>query len=102
MSAFSGAIKAAKRHIARAACHIDMGKGPVIARRVHLIDHRLLPGAMQPARQQIIQQVIAARHPLEDVVDELLLLAFGHLTEAEINARVGGGRCLGFVHDGGP
>lgn len=102
MRALTGTVKAAKRHIARPARHINMGKGPVVARRVYLIDHCLLPGAMQPARQKIIHQVIAARHPLEDVMDELLLFAFRDLAEAEIDGRVWGGGCFGFAHVGGP
>ena len=57
--------------------------GPVL-RRVDSGDQRILPGAMQPERHQVVHQIVAARDAAEDVVDQRLLVRKRHLARAEI------------------
>ena len=54
------------------------------SRRVDRGDQRVLPGAMQPARHQVVHQVVAPCHRVEDVVDQRLLVVERHLAEAEM------------------
>ena len=53
-------------------------------RRIDRGDQRVLPGAMQPGRHQVVHQVVAPRHLVEHVVDQRLLVAERHLAEAEM------------------
>ena len=53
-------------------------------RRIDRGDQRVLPGAVQPGRHQVVHQVVALRHLVEDVVDQRLLLAERHLAKAEM------------------
>ena len=41
-------------------------------------DQRVLPGAVQPARHQVVHQVVAARDAVEHVVDQRLLVVERH------------------------
>ena len=46
-------------------------------------NHRILPNPVQPARHQIVHDVVALGDPVEDLVDApLLLLASGNRIEA--------------------
>ena len=47
-------------------------------------DQRVLPGAVQPARHQVVHQVVAPRDRVEHVVDQRLLVVERHLAEAEM------------------
>ena len=48
------------------------------------VDQRVLPGAVQPARHQVVHQVVAARDAVEHVVDQRLLVVERHVPEAEM------------------
>ena len=44
----------------------------------------IFPGPVQPARHQVVHQVVAVCHAVKDVVDQRLLVGERHLAEAEI------------------
>ena len=52
--------------------------------RIDRRHQRLLPGAVQAARHQVVHQVVAPRHRMEHVVHQRLLVAQRHPAEAEI------------------
>ena len=52
-------------------------------------DQRILPGAVQPARHEIVHQVVAARHAVKNVVDQRLLVLERHAPEAEMGIFAG-------------
>jgi hypothetical protein len=54
-------------------------------RRIDRGDQRVLPGAMQPERHQVVHQVVAPRHAAKYVVDQRLLVAKRHLPGAEVS-----------------
>jgi hypothetical protein len=47
-------------------------------------DERVLPGAVQPARHEIVHQVVAVRHAAKHIVDARLLVLERQALEAEI------------------
>jgi len=55
------------------------------ARRIDGGDQRILPGAMQSERHQVVHQIIAACDAAEDVVHQRLLVTERHLARAEIS-----------------
>ena len=75
----------AEGDVAGAAGEIEQRERPARPfRRVDRRDQRLLPGAVQAARHQVVHQVVAPRHRMEHVVDQRLLVAKRHPAEAEI------------------
>ena len=76
----------AERDVAGAAGDVEQRETARLAalRRIDRRDQRVLPGAMQPARHQVVHQVVAPRHAVEHVVDQRLLVAERHLPEAEM------------------
>ena len=52
-------------------------------RRLERGDQRILPGAVQPARHEVVHQIVALRHLAKHIVDQRLLLAERHPLEAE-------------------
>ena len=74
-----------ERDVAGAAGHIEQRERTVSgARRVHRRHQHVLPGAMQAGRHQVVHQVVAAGDRMEHVVDQRLLVAKRHVTEAEM------------------
>ena len=58
--------------------------GPArLPRRGQARDERVLPEPVQAARHQVVHQVVAGGDPLEDAVDQPLLLVEGDLAETE-------------------
>ena len=49
-------------------------------------DQRVLPGPVQPARHQVVHQVVAPRDAVKDVVDQRLLVGKRAPAEAEMGA----------------
>ena len=76
-----GAGAAGLRHpqgdVAGAAGEIEQAEGRLTLRRVHGCHQRVLPGAVQAARHQVVHQVVAARDRMEHVVHQPLLVAPG-------------------------
>ena len=85
----------AEGDVAGAAGEIEQGEVPVALRRIDRGDQRVLPGAMQPARHQVVHQVVAARNRMEHVVDHALLVGQGHGAFAEMGLVLGGSLPLG-------
>ena len=81
--------------IAGAAGDVEQMEGAIALRRVDGGDQNVLPGAMQPARHQVVHQVVAARDLVEYVVDQPLLVGEGHLAEAEMGVLTG--RAIGLL-----
>jgi hypothetical protein len=71
----------AERDIPGAARDVEQCELSVRFRRIDRCDQRVLPGAMQPGRHQVVHQVVALRHLVEHVVDQRLLLAERHLAK---------------------
>ena len=63
----------AEGDVAGAAGDIDDSIAAAAGRIEHR-HHRVLPEAMEPAGHEIVHQVVAARDPLEDLVDHALLV----------------------------
>src|SRR5690606_15074409 len=72
----------AEGDIACSACHIERFETGTLRWRKP-INHRSLPGAVKARRHQIVHEIVAVRYAMEDVVDEILLLAFVHPTKAK-------------------
>jgi hypothetical protein len=53
--------------------------------RVERRHQRILPGPMQPERHQIVHQVVAPRHTMEDVIDQRLFFPKRHLLRAKMS-----------------
>ena len=73
----------AKGDVAGAAGQVEQrkrpraGLGPILG-RIDRDDERVLPGAVQPARHQVVHQVVAVRHAAKNVVDQRLLVLERH------------------------
>ena len=52
-------------------------------------DERVLPSPVQPARHQVVHEVVAARHAVENVVDQRLLVVERHLPKSEMGVLAG-------------
>ena len=75
--------------VASAARHVeDMFAWPWL----HLCDEAVLPQPVQAARHQVVHQVVAVGDPVEDVVDQRLLLAGAHLAVAKGGLHASAGR----------
>ena len=71
-----GRFDDADRQVAGAAGDIE--HGPTGApRRIEPADHRIFPQPVQPARHQIVHQVVATGDLMENLVDERLLVVCG-------------------------
>ena len=55
-----------------------------VPRRIDRGDQRILPGAMQAERHQVVHQVVAAGDAVEHVVDQRLLVRKRHFPRAEL------------------
>jgi hypothetical protein len=73
----------AQRHVAGAAGDVEQRERPGFG-RINRGDQHALPGPMQAKRHQIVHQVVARRHAVEDVVDQRLLVRKRHLARAEM------------------
>ena len=74
----------AERDVAGAARDVEQREIPLDSGRIDRRDQRVLPGAMQPGRHQVVHQVVAPRHLVEHVVDQRLLVAERHVAKAEM------------------
>ena len=79
----------AKRDVAGAAGDVEQRERRLAARRIERVDHQVFPDAMQARRHQIVHQVVALRHAVKHVVHQRLLVAQGHVPEAEMRGLVG-------------
>ena len=79
----------AKRHVAGAAGEIEQRERPLALGRMHRRDQRVLPGAVQPARHQVVHQVVAAGDRMKHVVDHALLVGERHGFFAEMGVLFG-------------
>ena len=80
----------AQGDVAGAAGDIEQGEGsPSLFGGLTAVTSDVLPGAMQPARHQVVHQVVAARDRMEHVVDQPLLVGKRHLPEAEMGVLTG-------------
>ena len=79
-----------ERHVPGSAGHVQQKEWPTFPRRVDRGDERILPGPVQPARHQIVHQVVAPRHPAKNVVDQPLLVRGRDVAETEIDLAFGG------------
>ena len=82
----------AERHVAGAAGEIEQREGAVAFGRIDRGHQRVLPGPVQPARHQVVHQVVAARDRMEHVVHQPLLVGQRHGLLAEM------GLVLAFRH----
>ena len=73
-----------ERDVAGAAGDVEQRERPFVARRIDGGDQRVLPGAVQAARHQVVHQVVAARDAAEHVVDQRLLVGERHGAVAEM------------------
>ncbi len=80
----------AERDVAGTAGEIEHGEFLLGARRIDRGDQRVLPGPVQPARHQVVHQVVAPRHRMEHAIDHALLVGERHglLAEMGLIARV--------------
>ncbi len=67
-----------QRDVAGAARDIEQRERCRAARRIDRRHQRVLPGAVQSARHQVVHQVVAPRHRVEHVVDHRLLFGERH------------------------
>ena len=74
----------AEGDVAGAAGQIEQGKALVGTRRIDRRHQRILPGAVQAGRHQVVHQVIAAGHRMEHVIDQRLLVGKRHRLFAEM------------------
>ena len=74
----------AQRDVAGAARDIEQRERPLGFRRIDQRDQRVLPGPVQAGRHQVVHQVVAARHAVEHVVHQRLLVFERHLTRTEM------------------
>ena len=74
----------AERHVAGAAGEIEQGEGLLSFGRIDRGHQCILPGAVQPARHQVVHQVVAACHRMEHVVHQPLLVGQRHGLFAEM------------------
>ena len=63
---------------------IDQRERAVAFGRINRGNERVLPRPMQPARHQVVHQIVAPRHRAEHVVDPPLLVVERHGGEAEM------------------
>src|SRR5690606_37204490 len=81
-------------NVTRASGHVEHAVGAgASARRSQLGHHRILPETVHATAHQVIHQVIAVGHIVEDLVDETLLFVHGDSALAEM------GSFLGLDHD---
>ena len=62
---------------------VDVPEGPRL-RGVEHVDEPILPQPMQPAGHEIVHQVVARGHVMEDLIDATLLLGQRHRGKAEM------------------
>src|SRR6202162_1263841 len=79
-----------KRDVAGAARHVEQPERLGLPRRVYRSDERILPGAVQPTRHQVVHEIVAPRHLAEHVVHELRLVGERHIAETEIGLAICG------------
>ncbi len=79
----------AERDVAGAAGDVEEPERLLAARRVDGGDQRVLPGAVQAARHQVVHQVVAPRHRPEDVVHQPLFGVEVDGLEAEMGVAAG-------------
>src|SRR5262249_38181874 len=70
--------------VTSAAGEIEQRKRPLVFRRGYRPHQRVLPGAMQSARHQVVHQVIASGDRMKDVIDAPLLVLERHAFVAEM------------------
>ena len=75
LKARAGRLGGAERDVAGAAGDVEQRKRRIAARRIERVDHQVFPDPMQAARHQVVHQVVALRHAVEDVVHQRLLVA---------------------------
>jgi hypothetical protein len=81
------AVEHPEGDVAGAARDIEVAEGPRLRGRQHG-HQRLLPGAVQPGRHEVVHEVVAARDGAEHLVDPPLLVAQRHAVEAEMRGVV--------------
>ena len=79
-----------KRNVASAARDIKHCERARVPRRIDRSHQRVLPGAMQAARHQIVHQIVAASDRRENVVHQRLLLRQRHGAVAEMGVTIAG------------
>src|SRR5690606_14626920 len=87
----------AEGDVARSAGHVEHPPGPASG-RIEPGDHRILPQAMHAARHQVVHQVVAAGHAVEDLVDHRLLVTGTDPAEAEGRLEAFSGRIASVGH----
>jgi hypothetical protein len=78
----------AEGNVAGAAGDIEQRERRIGARRIERVDHDVLPDPVQARRHQVVHQVVAGRHAVKHLVHQRLLVAQGHVAEAEMRGLV--------------
>ena len=62
---------------------------PLAFGRIEGVDHDVFPDAVQPARHQVVHQIVARGHAVKHRVHKLLLVLQRHVAEAKMGGLVG-------------